>query len=192
MSKKISWRRFAPLAVLSVFAAGLAVFSVATPSSAHDRGRWDGNKDTQYFLKLEGIDGGSNDSKHRGEIELNSYRLMENEPDTGEVATRLAPLGDNNLRFLADSSKASPALFEKAQTGDTIASAVLSIRKGGQSNDYMTVKLTDVVIASYQNSGHQDDDGVDEVLLNYGTVQIEYNEGTPIRHGWDFHHKRKM
>jgi type VI secretion system secreted protein Hcp len=189
MIKKIAWRRVMPLAVISLFAAGVAAVSVASPSSAHDRGDWNS---TKYFLKIDGVDGGSTDSKHSGEIELNSYRLMETEPDTGEMSTRLAPLGDNNLRFLADSSKASPELFAKAQSGDTIANAVLSVRKAGQSGDYLTIKLTDVVLASYQNSGHEDDNGVDEVLLNYGTVQIQYNQTNPIHHGWDFHNKKEM
>lgn len=191
MIKRTLWRRAMPLAILSVFAAGVAAFSVAAPSSAHDRGDWNSNE-TRYFLKLDGVDGGSTDSKHSGEIELNSYRLMENEPDTGEMSTRLATLGDNNLRFLADAGKASPELFAKANSGDTIANAVLSVRKAGQSGDYLTIKLTDVVLASYQNSGHEDDNGVDEVLLNYGTIQLQYNQTNPIRHGWDFHNKKEM
>ncbi|HSD56246.1 MAG TPA: type VI secretion system tube protein Hcp [Candidatus Saccharimonadales bacterium] len=189
----IAWHRFVPVLGVSLLTAGLVSFVNATPSSAHQRGDWD--KDTRYFLKLDGITGSSTDAKHQGQIELNSYRLMEDEPeaptDSGMHA-ELVKLGDNNLRFLADSSKASPELFAKAQSGDVIANAVLSVQKGGKSNDYLTVKLTNVVVTSYQNSGDDSNNGIDEVLVKYGTVQIEHNEGTPIKKGWDFFKKHEM
>jgi len=189
----IAWHRLVPVLGVSLLSAGLVSFVNASPSSAHQRGDWD-NK-TQYFLKLDGVTGDSTDAKHQGQIELNSYRLMEDEPDTttdSGMHTELAKLGDNNLRFLADSSKASPELFAKAQSGDVIANAVLSVRKGGKSSDYLTVKLTDVVVTSYQNSGDDSNNGIDEVLMKYGTVQIEHNEGTPVKHGWDFMKKQEL
>jgi type VI secretion system secreted protein Hcp len=182
----IAWHRLVPVLAVSLLTAGIVSFVNASSSSAH--GDW--NK-TKYFLKLDGVSGGSTDSRHQGQIELNSYRLMEDEPED-EAPAALKELGDNNLRFLADSSKASPELFAKAQTGDTIANAVLSVRKSSRSNDYLTIKLTDVVITSYQNSGDDSNSGVDEVLMKYGTLQIEHNEGTPFKKGWNFFKKQEM
>lgn len=194
MLKQISWRRIVPLVGVSLFAASLVTFfGGPQTTSAHQNGDWD--KDTKYFLKLDTVAGDSSDSKHKGEIELNSYRIMQNEPDeesgTG-MSTQLAPLGDNNLRFLADSSKASPELFAKAASGDAIANAVLTVRKGGRTGDYMTLKMTNVMLTSYQNSGTDGANAIDEVLLNYGTIQIEHNEGTPVKKGWDFLNKKKF
>jgi type VI secretion system secreted protein Hcp len=194
MLKNISWRRVVPLVGLSVFAASLATFfGVAQPSSAHSNHDWD--QSTKYYLKLDGVTGDSTDDGHKGEIELNSYRIMEDEKDTSSttgVTTQLAKLGDNNLRFLADSSKASPDLFSKAASGDKIANAVLTVRKGNKHSDYLTLKMTDVVLTSYQNSGNDNNNAIDEVLLNYGTIQITHNEGTPIKKGWDFMNKQKL
>jgi type VI secretion system Hcp family effector len=168
-------------------------FGASQTTSAHQNGDW--NNNTKYFLKLDGVAGDSSDAQHKGEIELNSYRIMEDEPDatsdTG-MSAQLAPLGDNNLRFLADSSKASPELFAKATSGDNIANAVLTVRKGGKSSSYLTLKLSNVVLTSYQNSGTDGNNAVDEVLLNYGTIQIEHNEGTPLKKGWDFLNKKKF
>lgn len=184
----IAWHRLVPVLAVSLLTAGIVSFVNASPSSAHDRD-WDNR--AKYFLKLDGVTGDSTDSRHQGQIELNSYRLMEDEPEDEAPAT-LKALGDNNLRFLADSSKASPALFAKAQTGDTIANAVLSVRKNSRSNDYLTIKLTDVVVTSYQNSGDDTNSGVDEVLMKYGTIQIEHNEGTSFKKGWNFFKKQEM
>jgi Hemolysin-coregulated protein (uncharacterized) len=193
MLKNISWRRIVPLVGVSLFAASLATFFGASqPSSAHSRNNWD--NETKYFLKLDGVTGDSTEAGHQGEIELNSYRIMENEPEesTTGVTTQLAKLGDNNLRFLADSSKASPELFSKAASGDAIANAVLTVRKGGRHSDYLTLKMTNVVLTSYQNSGNDNNSAIDEVLLNYGTIQITHNEGTPYKKGWDFLNKKKF
>lgn len=193
MIKKLPWRRTLSVLGIGVLAAGLLSLAGPKPSSAHERGDW--NNETRYFLKVSGLTGSSTDSLHKGEIELNSYRIMEDEPDAPNdngMQTQLAKLGDNNLRFLADSSKASPLLFAKAQTGETLPDATLTVIKGGKHSNYMTIKMTDVVVTSYQNSGNDSNNAIDEVLMNYGTVQIEHNEGTPVKEGWDFRKKAEL
>jgi type VI secretion system Hcp family effector len=190
MTITISWRRVLPVLAVSLLAVGLVSFVGSNKTAAHEQGNW--NNGAKYYLKLAGVPGGSTAKGHEGEIQLSSYRIMENEPDTGEQQTALAPLGDNNLRFLAETSKASPLLFAKAMSGDPIADAVLTVQKRGKQNDYLTIKLTDLVIASYQNSGNDQNNSLDEVLINYGSIEIEHNEGTPFKKGWDFKKKQEL
>lgn len=192
MRIKTSWRRVLPVLGIGLLAAG--VISLATggsSTSAHNRGEW--QKDTKYYLKLAGIPGDSQDPKHQGEIELNAYRIMEDEADAAaQQQNALSDLGDNNMRFIADSSKASPLLFQAAASGDTIADAVLTVRKAGKTSDYLTIKLTDVIISNYQNSGNDKNDSVDEVVLDYASIEFMHNEGEPIKKGWDFRNKREF
>jgi type VI secretion system secreted protein Hcp len=189
MRKNIfSWGKTLPMLGAGLLLAGLLSFVGGSSSSAHDGGNWNG--ETKYFLKLAGIPGGSTDSKHMGEIELESYRFLEDEPDVAEeeqtAAAALADFGDNNLRFQADASKASPLLFAKAATGEHIADATLSVRKGKSTNDYLVFKMTDLVVSSYQNNGNDDQNPLDEVVLDYTTLEITHNEGTALKKGWNF------
>jgi type VI secretion system secreted protein Hcp len=193
MVKRISWRRTLPVLGIGLLGAGLMTFVGGnTSTSAHNRGDW--NNDTKYFLKLSGIAGASTENKHQGEIELNAYRIMEDEPDVqaADEKTELSDLGDNNMRIIADSSKASPALFAKAASGDKIAEAVLTVRKGGKTSDYLTIKMTDVIVSNYQNSGNDKNDSVDEVVFDYASITMEHNEGTPFKKGWDFRNKKEV
>lgn len=192
MFKKISWRRLVPVIGVSLLAAGLFSFAGTQQTSAHNRSNWD--RDTKFYLKLDGVAGSANSTGHKGEISLNSYRFMEdeNDADSQSQATQLNGLGDNNLRFLADTSKASPVLFTKAQNGETIANGVLSVRKGNSDSDFLTFKMTDIVVSSFQNNANDDDDPTDEVVLKYATVQVTYNDGGQVKAGWDFMKKQQL
>jgi type VI secretion system secreted protein Hcp len=189
MRKNIfSWGKTLPMLGAGLLVAGLLSFVGSGSSSAHGGNNWG---ETKYFLKIAGIPGGSTDNKHMGEIELESYRFLEDEPDAATdeqtaAAAALAEFGDNNLRFQAAASKASPLLFAKATSGETIADATLSVRKGKSASDYLVFKMTDLVVSSYQNNGNGDQDPLDEVVLDYTTLEITHNEGTALKKGWNF------
>lgn len=203
MTTAFSWRKMMPLLAVGVLTAGVvSVAAHAQLASANDakssnqaRG-WDNsnNSKSRYYLMLDGITGGVTDEKHKGAIQLDSYRILEDEPDTPEAqsTTPLAAFGDNNLRFLADASKASPALFEKASTGAVIPSATLMVHNATNKKDYFTLKMTNVIIASYQNSGNPEFGNMDEVVLDYETLTVEHNEGTAVKEGWDFRKKQEL
>lgn len=90
-----------------------------------------------YFLKLDGIDGESTDSKHKGEIEIHSWSF-------GTTNKKL------DLTKIAD--KTSAQLRTAAATGKRFRTAVFSAENpGGQES--MTIKMTDVIISNYQTSG---------------------------------------
>ncbi|HET8671816.1 MAG TPA: type VI secretion system tube protein Hcp [Candidatus Saccharimonadales bacterium] len=190
MSKKISWRKALPVIGIGLLSVGAVSFAASNSStSAHDGGDW--HKGTQYSIKLAGIEGDGRD----GAINLDAYRIMEDEPSTQQQdqnTTALSDLGDNNIRIIAESSKASPMLFEKANSGATIPEATLKVRKGGNNSDYLTIKMTDVMISSYQNSGSDENNSVDEVVFDYATLSIEHNEGSPFQKGWDFRNKHEL
>lgn len=190
MGKRFSWSRVLPVLGAGLMAAGVISFAGNATSSAHDRGNWDG--ETKYFLKLAGVDGDSTDSKHQGEIEVESYRFLEDETDQQTTVTADAGFGDNNLRFLADASSASPVLFAKAASGEHLTDATLTVRKGKYQKEYLVYKMTDLVISSYQTYGNDDKDPLDEVVLDYATLEVNHNDTHQVKKGWNFKSKAEL
>jgi type VI protein secretion system component Hcp len=201
MIKKISWRRAVPLFAIGVLSAGVVSLSLNTHLTSaqrdDDQYRHSHSKyktEAKYYLKLDGVTGGSMDADHKGEIELNSYRILEDGDDTPEALsdTPLAAFGDNNLRFLADASKASPVLFEKAATKAVIPTATLTVKGGKYNKDYFVMKMTNVMVASYQNSANDEFGNLDEVVLDYGSLTLTHKDGSPVSKGWDFQNKKEV
>jgi type VI secretion system Hcp family effector len=59
-----------------------------------------------------------------------------------------------DFQFTAKVSKASPKLFEACATDTLLRDVILFARKAGtEQQDYLRIRLSDVVISSYQQSG---------------------------------------
>lgn len=134
-----------------------------------------------YFLKIDGIDGESGDSKHKNEIELQSWGFGATQSGTmhsgggggsGKVSVQ-------DLHFVSSISKASPKLFLSCANGEHIKSAVLVARKAGKDQqEYYKITLSDLLVSSYQTGGSSHDGivPVDQVSLNFAKIEIEYKE----------------
>lgn len=147
-----------------------------------------------YFLKIDTIDGESEDHAHKGEIELASFTWDESQPGTfsqggggGAGKVRM-----NNFDFKSRVGKASPKLMLACATGQHIPSAKLTCRKaGGGQQEFYAITLTDVLVSSYKttstdsngngNGNAADNQGgydegvpVDYVGLNFAKIQAEY------------------
>lgn len=148
-----------------------------------------------YFLKLDGIPGESKDSKHAGEIDVLSFSLGVAQTGTsagGGAGTGKAIFQD--ISFVATMNKASPKLFEASASGKYIKEAVLTAVKVDKKDrqEYLIVKMTDVLVSSYQTGGSSGNVPVDQFSINYAKIEIEYRPtnpdgtlGTPIKAGWD-------
>ena len=113
------------------------------------------------FLKLDGIEGESNDKTHKGEIEISSYSWGVANSGSfshgGGGGEGRATFQD--LHFGMQMSKASPKLMSACATGKHIPSAVLTCRKaGGTQTEFLKIKLADVLVSSYQNGGNNSQD----------------------------------
>jgi type VI secretion system secreted protein Hcp len=150
-----------------------------------------------YFLRVDGVPGESNDAKHKGEIEVLSWSWGEvNEaPPRGPGGGAGAGKVDmSDLTVVAQFSKASPQLLLACASGKHFKSAVLTARKAGKAQaDYLTFSLTDVLVSSYQVDGSADANvPTDSVGLSFGKIQVEYKEqkadgslGDAVKVGWD-------
>jgi type VI secretion system secreted protein Hcp len=154
---------------------------------------------SDYFLKINGIQGESVDAKHKGEIELESFTWGETNPaghaGPGGAGAGTGKVSIQDLHFVVRYSKASPALVLACANGKHLKSAVLTARKAGKGQqEYLVYKFTDVLVSSYQTAGstHEGAVPLDEVALGFGKIEIEYRpqkaDGSldaPVTVGWD-------
>jgi type VI secretion system secreted protein Hcp len=155
-----------------------------------------------YFLKLEGIPGESNDSEHKDEIEVTSFSWGETNSTAllDRAATGKVQMQD--LSFAKPVDKASPKLLLACATGQHLKSAVLTARKAGESpQEFLVLTLSDVIVTSYQTGGAAGgaNGTLDQVSLAFGRLQMEYRpqrpDGSldaPITAAWDIKRGRKV
>ncbi|MGA3127066.1 MAG: type VI secretion system tube protein Hcp [Candidatus Korobacteraceae bacterium] len=138
-----------------------------------------------YFLKLDGIPGESQDSKHKGEIQLESWSHSATNrgtagSGTGGMGAGKVDLGD--LVFTKTVDKSGPKLFQACCSGEPIKSAVLVARKAGkEQQEYLKITLGDSLVSSYSlgASGGSDVMPTEQFSLNFSTIKIEYKEQKP-------------
>jgi type VI secretion system secreted protein Hcp len=134
-----------------------------------------------YFLKIDGIEGEAQDSKHKNEIQLESWSFGETNAGTAMLGEGMGSgkvqMGD--FHFVMSSNKASPKLFVKCATGEHIKKAVLVCRKAGKDQqEYLQWTFTDLIISSYQTggSGHSNVLPLDQISFNFTKAEIQYKE----------------
>jgi len=150
-----------------------------------------------YFLKLDGISGESKDSKHKGEIDVLSFSFGETNSGCscgGGGGAGKVQMSD--FSFTARTTKASPQLFLSCAQGKHLKQAILTVRKaGGSQQEYLIIKLNDVLVSSYALGGSEgggDGDPQDVFSLNFVKLSYDYKpqkaDGSldaPVHAGWD-------
>jgi type VI secretion system secreted protein Hcp len=82
----------------------------------------------------------------------------------------------NDLVFTHHIDKASALLMKACATGQHIADATLTQRKaGGSGQEFLIIKMTDVLVASIAHGGSVEGDPTHEtVALQFAKVDLEY------------------
>ena len=137
------------------------------------------------FIKLDTIQGESQDSKHNGEIEALAWSW-------GVVQSGARPqISDITISKKVD--KSTPLLAQAAASGKHIKSAVLVVRSaGGKSvQEYIKLSLDDVLVTSVKLSGDKNRP-TETVNLNFAKIKLEYREqrtdgslGGAVTFSWD-------
>jgi type VI secretion system secreted protein Hcp len=129
------------------------------------------------FLKVGDIKGESADDKHQEEIDVLawSWGVVQTPSATGTGKGKgRATFNDFNFTHLVD--KASPNLMRACATGEHVKEAVLTVRKAGKGQqEYLIVKMADVIVTGVHPSGSGGDDGLVEMFsLQCAQVDLEY------------------
>jgi len=137
-----------------------------------------------YFLKIDGIKGESEDEKHKDEIDIIDFEWSEQQSGSfgqggggGAGKVRM-----ENFKFRTLLNAASPALMQACAEGKHIKDASFTCRKaGGGQKDFYKVTMEDIIVSSCQISGGQDIEGslkgnpIEEVTLNFAKIKWEYH-----------------
>ena len=138
-----------------------------------------------YFLKFDGIKGESTDSKHKDEIDIESWSWGATNGGTGGRGGAGAGAGKvamQDFHFVMKLNAASPALLKACATGQHIKLATLTSRKAGKSQqEYLTFKFHDVLVSSYQTGGSEGGDllPLEQVSFNFAKIEVEYKPQKP-------------
>lgn len=168
--------------VASASPAAQAVGAIAGVSGAVD-----------YFLKIDGIEGESSDAKHSGEIQLLSFSWGVSNPTRAAANGRRAGRPTiSDFSFMSTTSKASPQLFVDCATGKSHPTATITGRKGGDGPfEFLKIRLTDVLVSSYQTSASQEIP-TDSTALSFRKIEYSITSqgaagaaGSTVTGAWD-------
>ena len=135
------------------------------------------------FLKLDGVDGESPDPQHKGEIQIDGFRLNAVSPRDAFTSQAAGAVRMSHMTIRAKVDKSTPKLFTKIAKNEKIPSAVLTCRKAGKEQfEYFKVTLSEVLVVKVQ-AGDLEAGGGDvvprcEFDLAYGKLEMSAKEQT--------------
>ena len=135
------------------------------------------------FLKLDGVDGESPDPQHKGEIQIEGFRLNAVSPRDAFTNQAAGAVRMSHMTIRAKVDKSTPKLFTKIAKNEKIPSAVLTCRKAGKEQfEYFKVTLSEVLVVKVQ-AGDLEAGGGDvvprcEFDLAYGKLEMSAKEQT--------------
>lgn len=136
-----------------------------------------------FFLKIDGIEGESQDSKHKGEIEIQSWSWGAAQSGTAAFGGGMGAgkVAMQDFHFVQRVHKGSPKLMLACAQGQHIKSAILTCRKAGkEQQEYLKITFSDLLVSSYQTSGSSGDViPMEQVSLNFSKIEMEYKEQKP-------------
>ena len=133
---------------------------------------------SDIFAKIGDIKGESLDDKHKDEVEVLSWSWGVSQSGSmahgGGGGEGKASFNDFNFTHHID--KASPVLLKACATGEHIKEATITVRKAGKGQqEFLILKMTDVLITSVNPSGSGDSAATAEaVAMQSSKVDLEY------------------
>jgi type VI secretion system secreted protein Hcp len=132
---------------------------------------------SDIFAKLGDIKGESIDDKHKDEIEVLSFSWGVTNSGSmisgGGGGAGKATFQD--LTIVHNIDKASPLLMKACATGSHLKEATITHRKAGRAQqEFLIVKMNDVMITSVIHSGTNDQPASESVSLAFAKVDLQY------------------
>jgi type VI secretion system secreted protein Hcp len=133
------------------------------------------------FLWVDGIKGGSQDSHHLGDIDIESFSFGHN----GGVKASLQRAGPdshfkasvNDMNVVKKLDNTSALLANASASGRHFPTMILTLEKavgGRSSGEYMRYVMRDVIISSYMNWGSSAGDEVPREMVGLSFDTIEW------------------
>src|ERR1700737_4925432 len=132
---------------------------------------------SDIFAKIGDIKGESNDKKHKETVDVLSWSW--GVAQTGSMAhgggggEGKATFHDFSFTHHVD--KASPVLMKACATGEHIKEATVTVRKAGKGQqEFLIIKMNDVIITSVAPSGAGEAATAESVTLQCAKIDLEY------------------
>ena len=129
-----------------------------------------------YFLKLDGIEGESQDKEHPKQIQLMSFSWggsqVSSVSGTGGSGAGKVNLSDFSIMTYFD--KSTPKLFKSLCKGTHIATGNVAARKAGDTKPYLKVDFKELFVTSLQVSASSEVPTI-SVSFSYNEVKIDYS-----------------
>jgi type VI secretion system secreted protein Hcp len=136
-----------------------------------------------YFLKIDGIAGESQDDKHKDEIHVSSFSFGVSNAGTGgsNLGSGGGRANVQDLHFTKVVDQASPNLFLACATGKHFDTATVTVRRAGETpQEYLVYDLEEVFVSSISTSGHEGGGIAQESCsLNFSKVTMTYTPQNP-------------
>jgi type VI secretion system secreted protein Hcp len=149
---------------------------------------------SDYLLEIDGIKGESSDKAFKEAIELDSFSWGASNAGSHSAGGGggAGKVSFQDLHFTTAVNKSSPNLMLFCATGQHIKKATLHVRKqGGDQKEYYTLTLEDLLVSSYQSSGHAGPP-TDQFALNFTKITYAYKPQKPdgsldsaVQTGWN-------
>jgi len=133
------------------------------------------------FAKLGDIKGESLDDKHKDQIEVLSFSWgVAGLSGLGPPGASAGKTTFQNLSIVHNIDKASPLLLKACATGTHLKEATITHRKAGKGQqEFLIVKMNDVIITGVQHGGSGDLPASETVSLTFAKVDLEYRPQKP-------------
>jgi len=158
-----------------------------------------------YFLKIDGIPGESQDDKHKDWIELASFSwgVDRASPGAAPPGSGAARAKSRGFAFVMRVNKASPQLFLSCASGKHIKEAMLSVRRpGARQLEYLKIKFSDVLVTSFgETAGEAAGEAAPQETIgfDFGRLEMAYTPqdasgagATAVTASWDFSKNAKL
>ena len=130
-----------------------------------------------YFLKIDGIQGGSQITGETGAIDIESFQWGAVNPNNPNFQNDLntastGQITNQDITITKHMDKASPQLFLACANGQHIANieidGLANLGRGPQ--EFLKMTLTDVIISSYQLSGSNSELPMESISFNFAKI----------------------
>ncbi len=149
------------------------------------------------FLKLEKIDGESEDAAFGKWVQITSFTFGVSQVGSastgGGVGSGKAEWSE--MTFVKAVDSATPILIKNCAAGIHIPTGTIKVRRAGAGDKaYYTITMHDLIVSGIENSGGLTDDALLEetVKCQYSKIEFEYKAqdktgalGSPIKSGYD-------
>ena len=187
----------------SVAAIGIAVATLVTALPAITSPLVAEAAQSDYYLKLDGIDGESASGAHPGTIQIESWSWGMSNAGSASMGGGMGSgkVSYSDLSIMHHVGKASPKLFEACAGGKHIPNAELFTQTqtrppaGKTVTDTYRIRMQDVVCTSLQQTGTGSDFPTESVSFTYAKIEVSYYDQaskTWNTAGWDIAANKKI